>query len=72
MEKLETPAAPPSQWADLGREISHFLAGLIILVMISLAPSTAQGKVRRFTDSKGVIHITSAGQEQSEKSKKAA
>jgi hypothetical protein len=46
------------------------LAGLIILVMINLAPSVAQGKVVRFTDSKGVIHITSAGQEQGGKSKK--
>jgi hypothetical protein len=61
------PAVPSSLWADMVREISHFLAGLIILVLINLAPTDAQGKVTRFTDSKGVIHITSAGQEQGEK-----
>jgi hypothetical protein len=66
----QKPAAPPALWADLGREISHFLAGLIILVMINLAPTSAHGKVLRFTDSKGVIHITSASQEQGGKSGK--
>jgi soluble lytic murein transglycosylase-like protein len=64
------PAAPPSLWSGLAGEISHFLAVLIILVLINLAPTVAQGKVMRFTDSKGVIHITSASQDQGEKAKK--
>jgi hypothetical protein len=59
-----------SLWAEIGREISQFMAGLIILLVINLAPTNAQTKVVQFTDTKGVIHITSAGQAQGEKSKK--
>ncbi|MCK9375847.1 MAG: transglycosylase SLT domain-containing protein [Syntrophobacterales bacterium] len=36
---------------------------LLILLVFILAPSLASGKVVRFTDSRGVLHITTAGAE---------
>ncbi len=51
-----------------GRDICHFLAGLLLLLIINLTPSSALGKVVRFTDSQGVIHINSADHEPAEKS----
>ena len=53
----------------MGREISHFLAGLIILVMINLTPTKAPAKVVRFTDSRGIIHIISTDKENNGKTK---
>ncbi len=55
--------------ASKGREISHFMIGLFILLIINLPPSLAVGKVMHFTDSRGVLHITSSGQEPQGKSK---
>jgi len=46
-----------------GREFFHFMVGLLLLLIINLTPSSALGKIVRFTDSRGVIHISSAGQE---------
>ena len=53
----QSPEAPKA------RNVSHFLAVLLLLLIINLAPSSALGKVERFIDSQGVIHINSGGQE---------
>ncbi|MFZ5447264.1 MAG: lytic transglycosylase domain-containing protein [Thermodesulfobacteriota bacterium] len=44
------------------------MVGLFILLMIKLSPSLAPGKIVRYIDGQGVLHITTSDQEQPNKS----